>query len=195
MTKDFVSRICILILLTGLISLNSCKPKTKTTEGDATTATTETPSIAPSTTTTPSTTAPTQSTDASARYAVTVAPDSVFIGKKNELFIKFKESEALDLSNPDGKSTGMTLTINFLVTNKFMIGEGSSIYVHNSQQRLVLDDGTMIPVNDGVSDSVDPESSKLGSMIFNIPAGVKPVKINLFHEETRNTVQLTLTKK
>lgn len=175
-----------LLLSTGLTIFTGCKSKTKKAEGEATNeTTTEKPASAEST----------KKADASGRYTISFMPDTVALGKKNELFIKLNDGESVDLSDPDGKSTGGTLTINFTATNKNKIGEGSGLFLHITDQRLMLDNGSQIPANTGTSDVTAQESSSKGSLEFNIPAGAKPVKLNLFEDGTRSTIELTLTKK
>ena len=125
-------------------------------------------------------------------YTVTFAPDSALLGKNKEAAIKIKNSKAIALQNPDGKDEGIELTFDLDVTNKNKIG-GDNFFFRTDNFRLTLDNGQNITQDQGNSGSVSPESTKEFTGIkYKIPAGSKPKTLNLFHDETRASVEVEL---
>ncbi|NII24277.1 hypothetical protein HB364_04260 [Pseudoflavitalea sp. X16] len=125
-------------------------------------------------------------------YKVTFAPDTVYLGKKKEAFIKVKNAQAVALQDPDGKSEGIEFTFDLEVTNKTAMG-GNSVYFIASESRLTLDNNNNITQHSGSSVSVDPESTKdLTGIVYKIPAGAKPKALNLFYDGTRVSVGVAL---
>lgn len=124
-------------------------------------------------------------------YTVTATPDSAFLGKKKEALIRLKDMKAIDLSDPDGKITGMELTYKIEVTNKNAIG-GNNIGISTNNFRLVLDNGNKIAPS-SVFVAADADETKLSDEDkFEIPAGAKPVSLNLFYDQTNAAVKLDL---
>ncbi|POY35444.1 hypothetical protein C3K47_15400 [Solitalea longa] len=124
-------------------------------------------------------------------YEVTTSPDSVFLGKDKEAFIRIKDLKAIELSNPDGQNTGIELTYKVELTNKNAIG-GNQIGIATTDFRLELDNGSKIAPS-SVYVSAAPEATTLsGEDKFVIPAGAKPVALNLFYDQTRTSVKLQL---
>lgn len=124
-------------------------------------------------------------------YAVTATPDSAFLGKKKEALIRLKDMKAIDLSDPDGKITGMELTYKIELTNKNAIG-GNNIGISTNNFRLVLDNGNKIAPS-SVFVAADANETKLSDEDkFEIPAGAKPVSLNLFYDQTNAAVKLDL---
>jgi hypothetical protein len=74
------------------------------------------------------------------------------------------------------------------------IGEGSSISVSYSESRLELENGNNITAETGTDYlRAQPEStSKEESWTYKIPAGAKPKQLNLFMDDTRVSVAVTL---
>jgi hypothetical protein len=96
------------------------------------------------------------------------------------------------LSDPDGKSLGIQLSYQLELTNKNPIG-GGGIFINPSQFRLELDNGNKISHDDYTSFSTDAESTQSSEECkFKLPAGTKPVALNLFYEETRVSVKLEM---
>jgi hypothetical protein len=178
-----------IVLLSGILILNSCKGDKKADE----TTTPET------TTSTETQTPPPAEVLTSAEpksYAVTVAPGTpeiILLGKNKEAAVKILNLKAIDLSDPDGKSLGIQLSYDIELTNKNPIG-GSYVQIDPSKFRLELDNGTKISHDNYSSVSADAESTKTTTddCIFKIPAGAKPVALNLFHDETRVSVKLQM---
>jgi hypothetical protein len=172
------------IATVSTLALFSCKGKAKEAGGDtATTPAAE--QTTPAAETKPAANEP-------KTYKVTFAPDTTFLGKKKEMYIKLKNATAVALQDPDGKSEGIELTYDVEVTNKNGMG-GNSVYFISSESRLTLDNGNNITQYSGSSVSVDPESTKdLPGVVYKIPAGAKPASLNLFFDGTRVTVGLTL---
>ena len=174
------------ILLSGLISLNSCKKSESTVE----TKTTET--IVPSgDSTTPKTEAGTASQ--AKTYEVIATPDMVLLGKDKEASVKIINLKAVELSDPDGKVTGIEMSYGLELTNKNSIAKGGYIQLDLAKFRLVLDNGSKISHDNynSLSASADETKSVEGNT-FKIPAGTKPVSLNLFYDETIVNVKLEL---
>ncbi len=184
MKKTFIT----IALLTGVLILNSCKKDNKT-EGPETTTT------APNTeTTTTSTPDPTVVTEPKS-YTVTLAPgtpETILLGKNKEASVKILNLKAVELSDPDGKSTGTELTYDIELTNKNAIG-GNSISVSPTDFRLELDNTTKISHYDYNSVSAAAESTKTSTgNVFRLPPGTKPVALNLFYDETRVSIKFQI---
>lgn len=169
----------------------SCKPKSGNNESaDSKKDSAATEQTVPATAATPAATpAP---ANAPKTYTVTFSPDSAILGKKQEAAVKVTPAGATDLSDPDGKSQGIELTFKVTLTNKNKIG-GNSIGVSPSDFRLVLDNNTSISQASGSYVSAEPESTKESEVItYRIPAGAKPKALNLFYDETRASVQVSM---
>jgi hypothetical protein len=174
-------------LLSGILTLNSCKGDKKTDETTPETTTTTTEAT-PTETSTPEVVEPKS-------YTINVAPgtpETILLGKNNEASIKILNLKAIDLTDPDGKSLGVQLSYDIELTNKNPIG-GSYIQLNPSQFRLELDNGNKISHDSYNSVSADPESTKTSTgNIFKLPAGTKPIALNLFLDETRVGVKLEI---
>jgi hypothetical protein len=125
-------------------------------------------------------------------YTVAFAPDSALLGKSKEVSVKLISGTATELADPDGKAQGIELNFKISVTNKNKIG-GNSIGIAPSEFRLVLDNNTSISQFNGSYVSVEPESTKESETItYRLPAGSKPKTLNLFNDETRASVSVSL---
>ncbi|WP_343670229.1 hypothetical protein [Chitinophaga sp.] len=159
----------------------ACKSKTAPTNADS------------SANTTTSTTAPENSSSATPAnepksYTVTFSPDTAFLGKKKEAFVRLKNGKAIELYDNEGKVTGTELTYEIELTNKNKVGE-SSVFLNPNDFRLALDNGTNITHDNYNSVSADAESTKTSEENkFRLPAGTKPKTLNLFLDETRVSV-------
>jgi hypothetical protein len=174
-------------LLSGILTLNSCKGDKKTDETTPETTTTTTEAT-PTETTTPEVVEPKS-------YTINVAPgtpETILLGKNNEASIKILNLKAIDLSDPEGKSLGIQLSYDMEVTNKNVIG-GSSVYLDPTKFRLELDNGTKITYDQYNTVDVTAESTKTSSgNTYKLPPGTKPVALNLFLDETRVSVKLEI---
>ena len=173
-------------LLTGILVLNSCKGKDQETTTSETAIPVE---VVPATTETAAASEPKS-------YTVNVAPgtpETILLGKNKEASLKILNLKAIDLSDPDGKSLGIQLSYQLELTNKNPIG-GSYVQIDPSKFRLELDNGTKISHDDYSSVLADAESTKTTTedCIFKLPAGTKPVALNLFYDETRVSVKLEM---
>lgn len=130
-------------------------------------------------------------------YKVTITPDSAILGKKKEALVKVTGATAMALTDPDGKDNGVELTFKLTVTNKSHIGDGSSVSVSYANSRLQLDNGTNITHDSGTDYlRAQPEAtSKEESWTYKIPAGAKPTALNLFMDDTRVSVGVSLSEK
>jgi hypothetical protein len=177
MKKIFISA----VLLSTIFAFNSCKGKTDEAKPEAEVTATEattTEGIAP--------------VGESKSYTVTATPDSVIIGKDKEATVKIINLKAMELSDPDGKVTGIELSYEYEVTNNNKIG-GSGIVMDPDKFRLVLDNGNKISHEDYTSLSTDAESTtSMPGNKFKLPAGTKPTALNLFYNETSASVKLEL---
>ena len=125
-------------------------------------------------------------------FKVTFAPDTLYLGKSKEAFIKIKNAKAIELQNPDGKSEGTELTFDLDVTNKNKVG-GDNFFFRTDNFRLQLDNGNNITQYTGGSSGVDAESTKeITGITYKIPANSKPKALALFHDETRVSVGVTV---
>jgi hypothetical protein len=121
-------------------------------------------------------------------YSITFSPDTAYLGKNKEAFIRFKNGKAVELSDADGKITGTELTYEIEVTNKKKLGDGS-VYVNPNEFRLALDNGNNITHESYNSISADAEATNSSvDNKFRLPAGTKPKSLNLFMDETRVSV-------
>ena len=130
-------------------------------------------------------------------YAVTITPDSAILGKQKEALVKVIGATAIALTDPDGKDNGIELTFKLTVTNKTHIGDGRSVSVAYSDSRLQLDNGTNITHDSGTDFlRAQPEAtSGVESWTFKVPAGAKPSALNLFYDDTRVSVGVSLSGK
>lgn len=169
-------------ILMGIVTMYSCKQNKKQEEQASQTTTSQS-----TTETKPSV------SDASApkKYTVTATPDSVSLGKNKEALIKIKDLKAVDLSDPEGHSTGIELTYKIELTNKNAIG-GNSVGVATTDFRLELDNGNKIAPS-SVYVNAEADATKLSDNDkFTIPAGAKPTAISLFYDQTRASIKLEL---
>jgi hypothetical protein len=172
----------IVIATVSTMALFSCKDKAKEAESGEKT-TTETEQKAAETD---------KTTNEPKTYKITFSPDTLYLGKDKEAFVKIKNAKAVALVNPDGKSEGTELTFDLDVTNKRQVG-GSSLFFRTDNFRLTLDNGNNLTQDNGTSESVDAESTKeLKNIVYKIPADTKPKALNLFHDGTRVTVAVTV---
>lgn len=176
--KKTVLLFTLLSLLTFTYSCKSSKKQDDTNAQSSTQLNDVEPSSAPA------------STDTKI-YTVTASPDSTFLGKNKEALLKLKDMKAIDLSDPDGKNTGMELTYKIELTNKNAIG-GDNIGLNTSDFRLELDNGNKVsPASVFVNANAD-ETKLSDEDKFEIPAGAKPVSLNLFYDQTRASIKLDL---
>ncbi len=182
MKKIFMS----IAVLSGIILLNSCKGKEKTEE-----TTVESP-VSTETAMPPAEVATSVEPKS---YVISIAagtPETILLGKNKEASIKIKNLKAIDLSDPDGKSLGIQLSYQIELTNRNPIG-GGYIDIDPTKFRLELDNGTKLSHDDYDSVGTDAESTKTSKdCIFKLPAGTKPVALNLFHDDTRVSVKLEM---
>lgn len=125
-------------------------------------------------------------------YTVNLASDSAFLGKEKEAFFKITKAEAIELQDQDGNSQGTELRLSMNLTNRNPIG-GNAIGVSSSDFRLQLEDGTKITSTSGSYWGAQPESTQEAEpVVFTIPAGAKPKTLNLFYDNTRVSVGVSL---
>lgn len=168
--------------LSAVITFYSCKGnKTKNDQDNQTTSLT-TDETKPANT----------ATAAPKTYSITTTPDSVTLGKNKEALVKVKNVKAIELSNPEGEITGTELTYDIEVTNRNTIG-GSSVFINPNDFRLELDNKTKLTHENYNSVSAAPEATASSTdNKFKLPAGTKPVMLNLFFDETRASIKLEL---
>lgn len=180
-----MKKIYLAIAILALTLQTSCK-KEGTTEENT-----------PSTETTATSENETKSEDNTAMntpktYSITATPEFSMLGKNNEVQVKLINLKALELSDPDGKITGIELTYQLEVTNKNTINKGS-IFVNPRDFRLELENGNKISHDQYTAFPVEEEETKTSEkQIFKIPAGTKPVNLHLFFDETRAVVKLDM---
>lgn len=185
-----MKKISFIAVISAVVFIVSCKSKSgdKASESNGDTAKAATTQAASPTTATPAA----QPANAPKTYTVTFAPDTAILGKKQEAALKVVPVSATDLSDPDGKSQGIELTFKVSLTNKNKIG-GNTIGIAPNDFRLVLDNNTSISQASGSYFSAEPESTKESEAItYRIPAGAKAKALNLFYDETRATVQVSM---
>lgn len=125
-------------------------------------------------------------------YTVTFSPDTAYLGKNKEAFIRLKNGKAVELMDADGKATGTELTYEIEVTNKRKLGQ-NSVYINPNEFRLQLDNGNNITHDNYNSVSADAEATNSSAENrFRLPAGTKPKTLNLFFDETRVSVGVEL---
>lgn len=164
------------------LALFSCKDKNKEASGGETTTSSSEEKPA----------SDNQPANEPKTYKVTFTPDTVYLGKDKEAFVKIKNAKAVALSDPDGKSEGTELSFDLEVTNKRAVG-GDNFFFKTNDFRLTLDNGNSITQDTGGGEGVDAESTKdVKGIVYKIPAGTTPKSLNLFHNGTRVTVGVTL---
>jgi hypothetical protein len=179
MKKTFIA-----IATVSTLALFSCKDKAKEAGSDATTKPAA-EQTTPSAESKPAANEP-------KTYKVVFAPDTVYLGKEKEAFVKIKNAKAVALQDPDGKSEGIELTFDLDVTNKHAVG-GSNLFFRTDNFRLQLDNGNNITQSDGGAEGVDAESTKeIKGITYKIAPDAKPKTLNLFHDGTRVGVAVTL---
>jgi hypothetical protein len=179
MKKTFIA-----IATVSALALFSCKDKAKEAGSETTTTT---PAAEQTTAN-----ADNKPANEPKSYKVTFAPDTVYLGKSKEAFVKIKNARAVALQDPDGKSEGIELTFDLDVTNKNTVG-GAGMYFGTTDFRMQLDNGNSITQNSGNGQSVDAESTKeVKDITYKIPAGAMPKTLNLFYDGTRVGVAITL---
>jgi len=176
-----------LALAVAALLLGACKSKSQESQSASTDAA--------QTETNPSSSSATSSesaTPAVTTQKVNFSPELVTLGKAKEATIKLLPGTAIDLQTPDGKSEGQEIKFKISVTNNFKIGQ-NNFGIYPSEFRLVLDDNTAITEESGGSLSVNPESTEESADItYRVPAGKKPKTLNLYYDETRMPVQVSL---
>jgi hypothetical protein len=182
-----MKKLPLIAVISASLFVFACKSKSDKTTGDSTAVKTDQTSAE-----TP-VTEPAVQTNEPKTYTVTFSPDTALLGKQKEAALKVIPVSATDLSDPDGKSQGIELTFKIALTNKTKIGSGNTIGVGPSDFRLVLDNNTSISQSSGSYFSAEPESTKESEVItYRIPAGAKPKTLNLFYDETRASVGVSL---
>jgi hypothetical protein len=183
-----MKRVITLSLIAFVLVFSACKggKKEETTE---TTGTSQTASSEEQKSTAPA--------NQPKEYKVTVTPDSAILGKKKEGLVKITGATAIALTDPDGKDNGIELSFKLTLTNKFHIGDGSSFSISYSTSRLQLDNGTNITHESGTDYlRAEPEAtSKEETWVYKVPAGAKPTALNLFYDDTRVSVSVSLSEK
>jgi hypothetical protein len=170
-----------ILLLSGIMAIYSCKDRQKKEDENKTT--TSQPATEANSENSPSAETKT--------YVVTVLPDTVSLGKNKEAFIKIKDLKAIELSNPDGTSAGIELSYKIELTNKNAIG-GSSVGLPTTDFRLTLDNGNKVAPS-SIYVGAAPEVTQLSDIDkFIIPAGTKPVALNLFFDQTKASIKLEI---
>ena len=170
-----------LVIVSALITMPSCKGNKKQDE-QTTQTTQETTETKPAG----------ASFSEPKTFTVTATPDSVSLGKNKEVLMKITHLKAVELSTPDGNTTGIELSYDIEATNRQKVGE-STIGIYPSNFRLELDNGTKISPETSNSFNVNAEStaSSTGN-IFKLPAGTKATALNLFYDETRVSIKLEM---
>lgn len=180
MKKIFIS-----VIVISAVVFFSCKGKTEQKE-DTKVLTTETAPI-----NNPEPAKPAAEGTMASLTAV-ATPDTVVLGKNREALVKIINLKAVPLNNPEGANTGVELTYNLEVTNRNKIG-GGSVYINPKDFRLLLDNGNKITHDNYKTVNVDPESTNSSeNNKFLIPAGRKPVSLNLFFDETSASIKLNI---
>jgi hypothetical protein len=171
----------------SITTLIACKDKKKDQEATTTSQPTVNPEVPK-----PTEEKPSASVNQPKTYALSFTPDSIILGKDKQAFIKVLSGEAIELQDVEGKSTGMNIKFKFRATNKSTIETPKSFYVSPSECRLELDNGTSTTYKNGSSLNAEPEASKDGEWEWEIPAGTKPVKLNMFFDGTRVSVAIAM---
>ncbi|MBO9201617.1 MULTISPECIES: hypothetical protein [Niastella] len=184
-----MKRVILLGTMASVLVLSACKggnKKEETSENAATASQSSTPAEE----TKPAANQPKE-------YKVTFTPDSAIIGKKKEALVKILGATAMAMTDPDGKDNGVELVVKLQATNKAHINEGYNISVSYSNSRLQLDNGTNVTCKTGTDYlRAEPEATgKEESWTYEIPAGAKPTALNLFMDDTRVSVGITMSEK
>ncbi|ACU62696.1 hypothetical protein [Chitinophaga pinensis] len=175
-----MKRIILVSSVALMVALAACKGKNKTENADQ-----QAPSSEQQSESTPAASTPANEPKT---FAITFAPDSVFLGKKKEVFVRLKNAKGIELADPDGKVTGTEITYEIEVTNKNAVG-GNGIFFNPNDFRLQLDNGNNLTHDNYNTVNVDAESTKTSEENkFKLPAGAKPKNLNLFYDETRVSV-------
>ncbi|PWV56972.1 hypothetical protein [Chitinophaga sp. S165] len=173
-----------LVLSLGLmVALAACKGKNKTENADQ-----QTTSEQQADNSTPAASTPANEPKT---YQVAFSPDTAYLGKTKEAFVRVKSGKAVELSDADGKVTGTEITYELEVTNKNQVG-GNGIFINPGDFRLQLDNGNNLTHDNYNTLNVDAESTKSSENKFRLPAGAKPKTLNLFYDETRVSVGVEL---
>jgi hypothetical protein len=185
--SKFMKKTLSVVLLATVLCVTACKNDSKKNEEGS--AATTTPSTAGSEQ--KQATAPANQPK---EYKITVTPDSAILGKKKEALVKITGATAIALTDPDGKDNGIEVNIKLTVTNTTHIGQGNNISVSYSESRMQLDNGNNITSETGTDFlRAQPEStSKEETWTYKIPAGAKPKALNLFMDDTRVSVGITM---
>ncbi|MCC8409244.1 hypothetical protein LJ707_09890 [Mucilaginibacter sp. UR6-1] len=183
-----MKKITLMAVLAVATVVYSCKSKSDKDAADSTAAV----ESAEASTEDPPSVKEEQPANETKTYTISFSPDTAILGKSKEAFLKVIPVSATDLSDPDGKSQGIEFKFKISGTNKEKIG-GNSIGIATNNFRLVLDNNTSINESNGGYFSVQPESTAESDEItYRIPAGAKPKALNLFFDETRASVGVTL---
>lgn len=170
------------IATVSTLALFACKDKAKEGNAETTSATEQTKASEETK----------SATNEPKTYKVTFTPDTLYLGKSKELFVKIKNAKAVALQDQDGKSEGIEFSYDLELTNKNQVG-GNSVFFTPSESRLTLDNGNNITQYTGSGNGVDAESTKdITGIIYKVPAGAKPKGLNLFFEGTRVTVAVSV---
>lgn len=184
-----MKKVTLLGLMATMLVFSACKGDSKKEEAGNTTASAETPAGGEA--------QKPAGVNQPKEYKVTITPDSALLGKKKEALVKIAGATAMVLQDREGKDNGIELTFRLTVTNKSLIGKGSTVYISYSDSRLQLDNGTNISHTNSSTGSLraKPEAtSEEESWTYKIPAGAKPTALNLFYKETRVSVGVALSE-
>jgi hypothetical protein len=184
-----MKRVITLGLIATVLVFSACKSNSKKEESSETATTSETPASGEEQKSAPA--------NQPKEYKVTVTPDSAILGKKKEALVKVTGATAIALTDADGKDNGIEITFKLTVTNRGKIGDGSYLHVDYPNSRLQLDNGTNITHDSGTGYlEAQPEAtSEEESWTYKVPAGAKPTALNLFMDETRVSVGVSLSEK
>lgn len=159
---SYVQKYCLGILLLLVIYLGACINKTE------------------------------QKTNSLHKYKIKVTPDSVAFGKNREVILSIKNLKAVDVKNLPENDTSIEITYNLEVTNKSSINN-ESVFVDPRQFRLVLNNQKKITHAFYNALGADPQSTTISTgNIFNLPAGTKPVALDLFFADSIARITITL---
>lgn len=182
-----------LLLIVTIAGFVACKGKSKEQETKEPATTEQTPAE-----NTPKP-AETANNNTPLTYTVKFAPDTLEMGKDKKFFVKVMEGSGLIKQDPDGKVLGSELTIKLRGTNRHFVSDkdAPSYSIYQPDQRLELDNGTSITCTTLPEIAPEKESSKDADMVFDLPAGAKPVKLNLYeyYSKTRYSIALTVEEK
>lgn len=180
MNKKILTLTAIIVVITGMVACKSKKKDAETSKTSEQTATGKDEAKPSSAANEPTT------------FQISAMPDTVLLGKEKEAMVQILGGEAVALQNPDGKSTGMNIKFNLRATNKSTLEHKKFFNISYNDARLELDHGTNTTAKNGDSLNPDAEASLDGKWEFEIPAGTKPTKLNLFYDGTRVSVAITL---